>query len=447
MSGLVSVRDARAAVLSHCDPLPIAEYGPGAALGLVLAEPVVAGEAVPPFRNSSMDGYALRACDVATASDAAPVRLHVIGRVMAGDDPSGLVIGEGQAVRIMTGAVVPQGADAVCMIERTGPAPHAGPVHSGEPARPGETAPYSAHAGAAGAQDEGAVLVAQAVSVGDNVRLPGEDVEVGDEIFPVGTVVGPAHVGVLTSVGVRVVKAFRRPRVGVVSTGDELRSDGGPLAPGKIRDSNRPGLLARLASDGFEAVDLGWVADQPDVLAAALERASEHCDALLTSGGVSVGDADIVKMVLSRADSPLWFQVAVRPAKPFAFGRVGAGLVPVFGLPGNPVSALVSYELFARPSLRRMAGQRHLLRPVVQAVATGPFPRRPDGKLHLARGRLGYGEGGELVVSALHGQGSHQLRALADANCLVALPDGNGAEAGERVDAWVLGEMPATDPD
>jgi molybdopterin molybdotransferase len=424
MSGLVSVRDARAAVLSHCDPLPAAEYRPAAALGLVLAQGVVAGEAVPPFRNSSMDGYALRAGDVATASAASPVRLQVIGRVMAGDDPSGMIIGDGQAVRIMTGAVVPQGADAVCMIEHTEPAGSAG-----------------------GAEEDGAVLIAHAVSPGENVRLPGEDVDVGDEIFPAGTVVGPAHVGVLTSVGVQTVRAIRRPRVGVVSTGDELRSDGGPLAPGKIRDSNRPGLLARLTSDGFEAVDLGWVADQPDVLAAALERASEDCDALLTSGGVSVGDADIVKMVLSRADSALWFQVAVRPAKPFAFGRVGTRLVPVFGLPGNPVSALVSYELFARPALRRMAGQRHLLRPVVQAVATGAFARRPDGKLHLARGRLGYGEGGELVVSALHGQGSHQLRALADADCLVALPDGHGAQAGERVEAWVLGEMPATDPD
>lgn len=380
-------------------------------MGCVLAEPVVAGEAVPPFRNSSMDGYALRAIDVEGASPASPAHLSVIGRVMAGDDPAGMVVGPGQAVRIMTGAVVPPGADAVCMVEHTRvEGPH--------------------------------VLVEEAVAAGINVRMPGEDVAEGDVVFAAGTAVGAAHVGVLASVGVTKVRVWRRPRVGVVSTGDELRSTSGALPVGKIRDSNRPGLLARLAADGFEPVDLGWVADEPEVFASALETASNECDAVLTSGGVSVGDADIVKAVLSRAGSHLWFQVAVRPAKPFAFGRVGEGRVPVFGLPGNPVSALVSYELFARPALRHMSGHGDLYRPVVRALAMEAFPRKPDGKLHLARALLRYGPVGEPVVSALRGQGSHQLRALAEANCLVALPDGDGAQVGDTVDAWLLGELP-----
>lgn len=417
MGVLVGVGEARSAVLAQCDLLPAEDQALAGALGRVLAEPVVAREAVPPFRNSSMDGYALRSVDTTGACAASPVSLSVLGRVMAGDDPRELVVAEGHAVRIMTGAVLPAGADAVCMVENTR------------------------------VDDDGRVLVQQAVVVGENVRLPGEDVAEGDEIFPAGTVIGPAHVGVMASVGVGAVRAYRRPRVGVVSTGDELRSEAGPLAPGKIRDSNRPGLLARLRSDGFEAIDLGWVADEPDELARALEAASWQCDGVLTSGGVSVGDADIVKLVLSRAQSPLWFQVAVRPAKPFAFGRVGERRVPVFGLPGNPVSALVSYELFARPALRRMAGHRQLLRPVVRALAVGPFPRRPDGKLHLARGLLRYGPAGDLVVSAMQGQGSHQLRALADANCLVALPDGYGAQTGDSVDTWLLAEMPCTGPD
>ncbi len=275
MSGLVTVEEARRSVLSSCRPLGPVQVPLSDALGLVTARPIVSGEAVPPFTNSSMDGYALRAGDVAVA----PTRLRVVGVLMAGDDPSGMVVGEGEAVRIMTGAAVPEGADAVCMVEHTR------------------------------AQD-GWVLVEEAVGPGTNVRRPGEDIAAGDEVFAAGESLGPAHIGVLASLGVARVEVFPRPRVGVVSTGDELVAGAGRLAPGKIRDSNRPGLLARLRTDGFEPVDLGWAGDEPGGLADVLVNAARTCDAVISSGGVSVGDRDMVKSRAGRAGGPAGSLVA-----------------------------------------------------------------------------------------------------------------------------------------
>ncbi len=374
--------------------------------GRVLAEEVVAHEDVPGFASSSMDGYALRAADV----EVAPTGLSVVGSLMAGDDPAGLVVGPGEAVRIMTGAVVPLGADAVCMVEHTS------------------------------SDADGRVLVEEAVPRGANVRHPGEDVTAGSVVFGPGTLLGPAHVGVLASLGVTDVAVVRPPRVGVVSTGDELVEGPGRLGPGKLRDSNRPALLAQLAADGFEAFDLGRVPDDPAALAALLSVAATECDAVLTSGGVSVGDRDIVKAVLStmQGAEARWSQVAVRPAKPFGFCRLPPTGAPLFGLPGNPVSAMVSYELFARPALRRMAGHGRLYRTAVPARAPKALPRVPDGRVYLLRATLQATPEG-FEVALIEGQGSHQLRALAHANCLVVLPDGHGVPAGALVETWVLG--------
>ena len=402
---MITVAEARSFVLSSCRPLSPVKVRAREALGLVLAEAVRSEGAVPPFANSSMDGYALRSGDVS----AVPARLRVVGEVMAGDDPGTLTVGPGEAVRIMTGAAVPLGADAVCMIEHT-------------------------------RLDGGGVIIDEAVAAGTSVRLPGDDIAAGAEVFAAGAHLGPVHIGVLASIGADEVTAFPRPRVGVVSTGDELVDGPGPLPVGKIRDSNRVSLMARLQADGFVGLDLGLVRDEPGVLAQTIKEAVQDCDAVLTTGGVSVGDRDFVKLVLEQLGGhhARWLQVAVRPGKPFAFSTLPPSGAPVFGLPGNPVSALVSYELFARPSLRLMSGHAYLDRPRMTATAAVDLRRQPDGRLHLARVRAFTGADGALAVRPSGGQGSHQLRALASANALAFLPDGDGVLAGERVEVMVL---------
>jgi molybdenum cofactor synthesis domain-containing protein len=405
-TGLVSVDEARRRVLSACGRLPPVPVPLAQAFGLVLAEPVRAGQAVPPFSNSAMDGYAVRSGDVAGA----PVGLRPVGTLMAGDDPGQIFVGQGEAVRIMTGAAMPPGADAVCMVERT---------RSGD----------------------GWVVIEEAVPAGTNVRPAGDDIAIGDVVFGEGERLSAAHVGVLASLGVESVVVRPRPRVGVLSTGDELVSVPGPLPAGKIRDSNRPCLLAQLHGDGFDAVDLGTAPDEPGALAAAVRRALGVCDAVLTSGGVSVGDRDAVRTVLEGLGGArtCWLRVAVKPGKPFAFSTLPPANVPVFGLPGNPVSAIVSYELFARPALRLMSGYRSLFRPCLAAVCEADLPRRPDGRLHLARVVLSTDRRGALWARPSGRQGSHQLSSLAGANALALLPDGEGALAGETVEVWLLG--------
>ena len=258
----------------------------------------------------------------------------------------------------MTGAPMPAGADAAVMVEDT--------------ERIGT--------------DE--VLIHRAVPIGASVREVGDDVRVGTELFAAGTVVRPAVAGVLASVNARLVRVVRRPRVAVLSTGDELIDDGSPLRPGQIRESNKTMLLPLVAEAGCEAVDLGVVRDDEVALETLLRDAASSYDAIVTSGGVSMGDYDVVKAVLSRIADMRWMQIAIKPAKPFAFGcsRLRRSRhIPVFGLPGNPVSSMVSFELFARPALRKMMGHAVLDRPIVMAVADDGLRRRPDGKTHYMR--------------------------------------------------------------
>jgi molybdenum cofactor synthesis domain-containing protein len=253
---------------------------------------------------------------------------------------------------------------------------------------------------------------------------------------PTGTELGPGHLGVLASVGVETVDIVPKARVGVLSTGDELTSAPGDLRPGQIRDSNRPMLLALVARAGCVPVDLGSAPDDEAAITAAIDRGVAECDAILTSGGVSVGDFDYVKVVLDRLGDMHWWQVAVRPAKPLAFGTVRG--TPVFGLPGNPVSSMVSFELFARPALRQMMGHRELLRPLLPAVADEALRRHPDGKVHFVRVVATTDDDGRLHVRSTGGQGSHLLRAMALANALAVLPDGEGVHAGETVKVLLL---------
>jgi molybdopterin molybdotransferase len=305
---------------------------------------------------------------------------------------------------------MPDGAEAVVMVERT--------------RRDGDDA----------------VLIGAVASSGDHVRRPGGDLEAGEVAFQAGTVLGPAHVGVLASIGAATVRVSRRARVGVLSTGDELVPiDGGALAPGQIRDSNRPMLVALARDAGAEVIDLGLARDDEALIISVLEQAFASCDAVLTSGGVSVGDYDYVKAALDRFGALEWRQIAIKPAKPLAFGVVKG--VPVFGLPGNPVSSLVSFECFARPALLQMAGRRARFRPEVRATAGSDLGRRPDGKLHLDRVRVRWTDDG-YVAERSGDQASNVLSATAAANGLALLPDGEGVRAGETVAVWLLDATP-----
>jgi molybdenum cofactor synthesis domain-containing protein len=424
MSPLVPLGDVQAAILDAVVRLEVVEVALGDALGAVLAEAVVAPEPVPPFANTAMDGYAVRAADTTGASPDTPVRLRVVDDLAAGRAPD-VAVGPGEAIRIMTGAPMPAGADAIVMVERT----HRDLVASGEGTDDGD--------GDRTGTGEG-VFVEVEVPVGRHVRHAGGDLTAGQTVFESGTRLRAGHIGVLASVGATTVRVFRRPRVGVLSTGDEL-VESGPLAMGQIRDSNRPMLLALVREAGLEPIDLGVVRDDEDRIVALLEGAFERCDAVLTSGGVSVGDYDFVKAALDRLGALVWRQVAIKPAKPLAFGVVRG--VPVFGLPGNPVSSLVSFELFARPALFQMAGRVQRFRPEVLATAEHDLARRPDGKLHLDRVLVRW-HGDGYVARRTGDQSSNVLSATALANGLALLPDGEGVAAGEPVRVMLLDSPP-----
>ncbi len=385
-----------------------------AAGGLVLAEPVVSTEIVPPFDNTAVDGYAVRAADVDGAGER-PVELVVAGEIAAGAGPD-TPVEPGTCVRIMTGAPMPPGADAVVMVER------------------------SERLGVDGDGVE-RVRLSESVPVGAAVRRAGDDVHVGDELFPAGVEVTPPVEAVLASVNAQTLHVYARPTVAVLSTGDELITDGSPLEPGQIRESNLTMLRGMLAEAGCDVVDLGVIRDDEAELERVLRDATERCDAIVSSGGVSMGDYDVVKAVLGRIADMHWMQIAIKPAKPFAFGtltRADGATVPIFGLPGNPVSSLVSFELLARPALRQMAGHATITRPRLRAVADADFRRRPDGKTHFARCQGDFAEDGRFHVRPVGAQGSHQLAATATADAMTMLPDGNGVAAGDDVDVVLL---------
>jgi molybdopterin molybdotransferase len=412
---LIPLDEAQRRVLAQCQPLRPLAVPLDDALGCVTSVALTAEEPVPPFANTAVDGFAVRTADLVHV----PVTLSVIGTIPAGAPPEPPV-GPGEAVRILTGAPMPSGADAVVMVEDT----DAWDGRSGREA--------------IGAGGSTAVEIRKAVAAGANVRGAGDDIAAGQVVFGAGTVLGPGHLGVLASIGARKVPVFPRARVGVLSTGDELVDGPEPLRPGQIRDSNRRTLLALVAEANAVPVDLGHAADDERAVTDSLTDGLERCDAVLTSGGVSVGDFDYVKVVLDRLSggSFTWLQVAIRPAKPLAFGVVRGK--PVFGLPGNPVSSMVSFELFARPALRRMMGHADNGRPQVTAIADEPVRRRPDGKLHLVRVQARWGSDGRVHVRPLVGQASHHLHAMAEANALSLVPDGDGLEAGADVPTMLL---------
>ena len=388
-------------MIGSCPPLGQVQIDFESADGLVLAADVVAGEEVPPFDNTAVDGYAVHAADTVDV----PVELPVVAEVAAGA-ATDRELGRGEAIRIMTGAPIPPGADAVVMVEDTD--------------RLGDDR----------------VRINATVQSGAAVRRAGDDVRPGDRLFAAGTVVKPAIVGVLASINARTVSVHPRVRVAVLSTGDELVEDGRPLRPGEIRESNRRMLAGLLREAGCEVVDMGTVRDDEAALERILREAAETCDAIVTSGGVSMGDYDVVKAVLGRIAAMTWMQIAIKPAKPFAFGTIDG--TPVFGLPGNPVSSIVSFEMLARPALRRMMGHRRLARPSHVAIADDGLARRPDGKVHLMRVTAMFEDDGRCHVRSARAQGSHQLAATALSNAIAIVPDGEGIPAGAEVAVVML---------
>lgn len=399
---MISVDEHLARILSVVKPLAPLDLGLLDAQGCVLDEDVVAPLPLPQFDNSSMDGYAVHSADL---TGGLPVVLPVLGDVAAGP-ASALRVQPGLCVRIMTGAALPDGADAVVPLEMT----DGGVSH---------------------------VRIDRAVDPGAYVRRAGEDVEAGDTVLARGSTLGSAPIGLAAAVGRTRVLVRPRPRVVVVSTGSELVEPGSPLGPGQIVDANSFALTAAAVEAGALAYRVGIVPDEPRTLLATLEDQLVRADVLITSGGVSVGAYDVVKEVLSKVGTVQFDKVGMQPGMPQGFGTIGPESTPVFGLPGNPVSALVSFEVFVRPALRRMLGAEPLERPRVTAVATEPL-RSPAGKRSFLRVQLAVRKGA-YVATPVGGAGSHLLAGMARANALAVVPeDVELVGAGEPVTVMLL---------
>ena len=373
--------------------------------GCVLAEDVAATHPLPPFDNSAMDGYAVRAADIAGATESTPVTLPVVGDIAAGS-VTPYSVQPGLCVRIMTGAPLPPGADAVVPQEWT---------------------------------DEGLaqVSIRAAAGVGAHIRRAGEDVAPGTTVLTAGAHLGATQIGLLAAVGRDRVLARPRPRVVILSTGSELVDPGQPLTPGKIPDANSALLTAAADEAGAIAFRVGIVPDDPRQLLDTLEDQLIRADLVLTSGGVSVGAYDVVKDALGRLGTVAFDKVAMQPGMPQGFGRIGPDETPFFGLPGNPVSAYVSFEVFVRPVLRRMLGVEPISRPIVRARLTGAVSS-PRGKRSFARGWLSVEEG-KYVVRPVGGSGSHLIASLSAANAFIVVPeDATQLETESTVDVMML---------
>lgn len=367
------------------------------ALGRVLAQTIISPIDVPSHTNSAMDGYALRSADL---PEEGLRELQVMGTALAGRPFPGTVE-PGTAVRIMTGAVLPEGADTVVMQE------------------------HVEH------QDQ-TVRIGGGHKAGQNVRQAGEDLARGDAVLAPGQRLQPAELGMLASLGIAEVRVCRRLRVAFFSTGDELRSLGEPLAGGEIYDSNRYTLHGMLTRLGVELIDMGVVRDRREDLQRALSQAADSADAVITSGGVSVGEADFVRDILGTLGEVNFWKIAMKPGRPLAFGRINKAVF--FGLPGNPVSVMVTFYQFVQPALRRMMGQTGI-RPIMFKVPCANRLRKRPGRMEFQRGILERQADGDLIVRSTGEQGSGILSSMSRANCFIVLPDdAGGVEAGALVD-------------
>jgi molybdopterin molybdotransferase len=404
---LVPVEDHLDRILAAIEPLPAFDQPLMEAFGLAAAEDVRASVALPGFDNSAMDGYAVAHDDVASASEESPVHLPVVGEIGAGQATL-LALSPGTAAKIMTGAPVPAGADSVVPYEWT---------------------------------DRGVatVVISRAPEKGQHVRPKGQDVTVGDLLVEAGTVLGARQIGLLAAVGRPSVRSRPRPRVVVMSTGSELREPGSSLGHDSLYDGNSFLIAAAARQAGAIAYRVGIVPDEARAFLGALIDQLVRADLVVTTGGVSLGDFDVVKEALSPLGT-VWFgTVAMQPGKPQGFGTVGEDSVPIVTLPGNPVSAYVSFEQFVLPAIRRMMGRTPYVRPSADAMITHAL-RSPDGRRQFARGTLSVVDG-RLAVTPVGGQGSHLIGDLAVSDALIVVPESvTSVAAGETVTVLPLDE-------
>lgn len=402
---MISVEEALALVLGHVQPLPPVRVLFSEALGLVLAADVYAREPMPPFAAAAVDGYAI------ISGDPSPLR-RLAGEQQAGH-VADLEVGPGSAVRVTTGAPVPRGADAVVMIEMTSDGL------------------------------DGQVCIHAPVAPGSNVRPVGQDLVAGQLVVPRGTVLGAPEVGLLAMVGQTEVEVHPRPRVAVMSTGDELVEPGGPLQPGQIRDSNRYSLMSAVREAGGTPFDLGRIPDRAQAVRRAIQRGIRRADALLTSGGVSMGRFDLVKPYLARHGTIHFGRVRARPGKPVTFATLDG--VPVFAMPGFPVSALVSFEIYVRPALLRMAGHSRVQRPR-RRVALAHAIRHETGRTEFQRAMVTRHADGHYTAATTGFQGSGRLLSMRGANALLVLPaEQEHFPAGSELEVLVIGQLEEAD--
>lgn len=408
---LLSVEEARERILSHFQPVTTETLRLLECAQRVLAHDLSADDDHPPFDNSSMDGFAVRAADVAGAAPESPRSLRVVADIPAGSQPK-IELAAGQAARIMTGAPLPEGADAVVPVEDT----DFDNRDAGTPA-PAE------------------VLIHKSAKPGENRRPRGMDLRAGQIVLRAGRMLKPQDVGLLAMLGIGEVKVFRRPRVALFSSGDELLPVDAPLAPGKIRDSNSYTLAALLEEAGAEVLRLGVARDNHEAVKSLLERAVQlRADLILSSAGVSVGAFDFVKDVIESNGNLDFWRVNMRPGKPLAFGQYAG--IPFIGLPGNPVSAFVGFEVFVRAALGRLGGSQAATRPTLRVRCAEQIDS--DGRESYLRGEV-HEENGDLVAQLTGHQGSGNLHSLVKANALLIIPAGvKCVPAGEEVNAWLL---------
>ena len=417
---MLPVEDALARILDLCEPLATETLPIDAAVGQVLAESIVAPFDIPPLDNTAMDGYAVQSASTDGASESAPLRLRVVGELAAGYVYAG-VVGAGEAVRIMTGAPMPDGADTIVPFEETDEF--------------GLRAPGQAHTTI---EDVG---ILKAAAAGANIRRRGEDVRRGDRVLEAGTVLRGPEVAVLASLGVGEAQVVRRPRVAILSTGDELLSPGQPPAPGKIYDSNSYGLSALVQQYGGVPIRSGIASDTIEALTAKIQEALVDADLLITSAGVSRGDFDVVKEVLVREGAIDFWTVRMKPGKPLAFGQftaAGGRRVPHIGLPGNPVSSLLAFELFGRLAIQKLMGRSPQARPVVRAIAEEDIVNT-DARRVYARATMELDSEGQWHARLTGPQGSGVLTSMALANGYAICPeDAERIHAGEECDVIMV---------